>query len=284
MNKTIYLTYKHNNIPDKVFNNWKHLNPEYKIDFSLDDDCKTFLKANFKVDIVNIFMTLKRGAWKADLWRLCKLYINSGIYSDVDIEPFLELNTLDTDVTFYSCISAEANAIFQAFIVNFSKPKNALILACLVYFLQNKDSNGFIWPTNNMYDLLKYNINVATIQPYVKYYLDIIKIPIHIGSSNTNTKIIQLYYFPEDIEYTIHLYNTIYPDDFNFNILDNKLIVTRIDKHEGWRHNHTCDIYIMSKEVIYLFQEHYTFNGKNAYVYNAKNKKILNSRYPDYPW
>ena len=34
MNKTIYLTYKHNNIPDKVFNNWKHLNPEYKIDFS----------------------------------------------------------------------------------------------------------------------------------------------------------------------------------------------------------------------------------------------------------
>ena len=43
MNKTIYLTYKHNSIPDKVFNNWKHLNPEYKIDFSLDDDCKTFL-------------------------------------------------------------------------------------------------------------------------------------------------------------------------------------------------------------------------------------------------
>ena len=293
INKTIYLTYKHNNIPDKVFNNWKRLNPEYKIDFSLDDDCISFLKTNFNTDIVRIFKKLHRGAWKADLWRLCKLYINSGIYSDVDIEPFLELNTLDTDVTFYSCIAEDSISIFQAFIVNFSKPKNKLLLACLIYFLQYKDSSNFNWPTNNMYNLLKYNINKRNIQPYIKYDLYIIKIPIYFGSSNTNTKIIQLYYFPEDIEYTINLYNTIHPDDFNFNIKDNKLIITRIDKDEGWGYNHSCDICIKSKEVIYLFQEYITTRHKykdnwanpyDAYVSNEKQEKILNSHYSDYPW
>ena len=40
-------------------------------------------------------MTLQRGAWKEDLWSLCKLYINSSINSDIDIEYTIHLyNTI----------------------------------------------------------------------------------------------------------------------------------------------------------------------------------------------
>ena len=35
-NKTIYMTYKNNNVPDRVFERWRSLNVEYAIDFSDD--------------------------------------------------------------------------------------------------------------------------------------------------------------------------------------------------------------------------------------------------------
>ena len=50
MNKTIYMTYK-KDVPSKVFNRWLTLNPSYKIDFSLDKDCISFLEKNFNKTI-----------------------------------------------------------------------------------------------------------------------------------------------------------------------------------------------------------------------------------------
>ena len=41
MNKTIYMTYK-KNIPNFIFNRWKELNPDYNIEFSMDEDCIIF--------------------------------------------------------------------------------------------------------------------------------------------------------------------------------------------------------------------------------------------------
>ena len=54
MNKTIYMTYK-KNIPDKVKNRWIKYNNDYKIDFSLDNDCLDFLKTNFNNNVSNLF-------------------------------------------------------------------------------------------------------------------------------------------------------------------------------------------------------------------------------------
>jgi hypothetical protein len=42
MNKTIYLTYKDNNIPDKIFHNIQRLNPTYAMKFFTNNDCKNF--------------------------------------------------------------------------------------------------------------------------------------------------------------------------------------------------------------------------------------------------
>ena len=92
-NKTIYLTYK-KEIPNLVFDRWKQYNKGYNIEFSLDEECILFLNENFNSYIVNLFKQMKRGSHKSDLWRLCKLYINSGVYADVDIVPFLDIDSL----------------------------------------------------------------------------------------------------------------------------------------------------------------------------------------------
>jgi len=52
--------------------------------------------------------------YKADLWRLCKLYIHGGVYADVDLVPYINIDNLDKDITFYSCISDSNDGIFQA--------------------------------------------------------------------------------------------------------------------------------------------------------------------------
>jgi tetratricopeptide (TPR) repeat protein len=73
-----------------------------------------------------------------------------------------------------------------------------------------------------------------------------VKICVSIGSSETNTKIIDLHYFPDspDFDYNIKLHKTRYKDRFHLYIVDGKLTVTRVDEPTGWGHAHSCDIII----------------------------------------
>jgi hypothetical protein len=289
-NKTIYMTYK-KDVPDKVFNKWKELNPTYNIDFSLDNECINFLKENFNSYIVNLFKSIDKGMYKADLWRLCKLYINGGVYADIDLVPYINIDTLDKDITFYSCISTNPNSIFQAFMINFSKPKNPLILHFLISFLLNNPYTYDVGPTYDMYNCIKYNLNNIDIKSETKYNFNEVKIKIFIGRSIKNTKIINLFYFPNDISYNIKLImiNNPHPDKFIFKIKNNLLYVTRIDKKIGWGHMHSANICIQSNESIYLFKEtketkittHINKPITNYIVMN-KNNKILDSRDEEY--
>jgi hypothetical protein len=283
INKTIYFTYK-KNCPDKVFNRWKELNNDYNIDFSLDNECISFLIENFNYYIADLFKKISNGAYKADLWRICKLYIHGGVYADVDLVPYINIDTLDKDVTFYSCLAIDHRSIFQAFIVSL-KPKNPLFLIFLLSYLLNKPYTYDNGPTYDMFNCLKDIMNVQNINPDVKYDLNKLKITIPFGSSNTDTLIKNLHYFPNDFEYEFKLTPVDYCDDFSFKIVNNSLIVNRIDVHKhggGWGHNHSVDIIINSPQSIYLFKEiSQTDNIKDCCVLK-NNVKILDSRDNEY--
>jgi hypothetical protein len=268
INKTIYMTYK-TTPPYYVFNRWKVLNPDYNIEFSLDKQCYDFIKTNFNEYTAILFSKIPQGMHKADLWRLCKLYIHSGVYSDIDIVPYLNLNTLDKDITFYSCLATDTSAVFQAFIANFSKPKNPLLLLFLISFLVNesfKVKNCSYGPCIDMMNVLKYNLNTDTICADKVYDIEQVKLKINVGSSKLNNKSINLYYFPHDVIYEIKL-NEKTDKLFDFNITENILRVTRIDKNEGWEENLSCDICISSKERIYLFRENNGLDKKLTSVF-----------------
>jgi hypothetical protein len=278
LNKTIYMTYK-KQVPDIVIDRWKTLNPEYNIELSLDSDCLDFIKSNFNEHVVEFYKQIPFGAYKADLWRLCKLYINGGVYADVDLVPYINIDALDKDITFYSCLSIGLEYIFQAFIVNFSKPKNPLILAFLMSFLLNSPHRHNKGPTHDMYKCIKYNFDGKDIVPDTKYNLTSIKIPVYIGLSDTNTKYINLGYFPNDITYSLNIKSHQFKDRFNFSIVDNTLVVTRLDENYGWGYEHSCDIIINSMEKIYIFKENSGENNDWVTSFVTHNgKKILDSR------
>ena len=285
MNKTIYMTYK-KEVPEKVFNRWTKLNKDWTIDFSKDDDCINFIRENFSESLADLFEVIPEGMYKADLWRLCKLYINGGVYADVDLVPYFKLDDIDNDITFCSCLSIGRGTVFQALILNNSKPKNPLILSFLITFLLNKAYNTFLGPTIDMGINTKYNIWQNEIKPFTKYEINEVKIPINIGKSPRmqRRKTINLHYFPKDLEYTIKLKTTPYSDTFNFEIKKNYLIVTRLDANDGWEHDHLVFICIKSREVLYFFQE---VNDKGdhwskSYVVDKDGNKILDSRDMEY--
>lgn len=280
-NKTIYFSYR-NNIPYFVFNRWLRLNPKYKIDFSLDEDCRQFLNNEFNTNVRNYFNNLDRGAFKCDLWRLCKLFKNSGVYADVDLVPYIDLDTLGNNITFYSCKGCWGG-IFQAFMAINNK-NSPLLLGLLISFMHHRaELINCIGPTIEMENFLKYNLNIHCSQPLHTdsvYELKTVKIKIIIGSSENNTKSIDLLYFPNNINYKIILKDN-NDDKFDFNISNNQLHIKRIDRDSGWDHHHEVDICLDADERIYLFREHNTNHINNNFV-TFKNNKILDSRDKNY--
>jgi len=231
MNKTIYMTYK-KKVPKKVIERWHKLNPTYNIDFSLDDDCIAFLKLHFNDYIAELFQSIPQGMYKADLWRLCKLYIHGGVYADIDLVPYLHIDSLDTNITFYSCLSIMPNSIFQAFMM--TTPRNPLILIFLLSFLLNHPYKWVNGPTYDIYKCIQYNVNII---PEHKLDIHEVKLNIPIGPCKHNIKYINLHYFPT-IKYKFRIAHHNHPDEFDCSIQNTILKIQRLDAPSGWGHHH----------------------------------------------
>lgn len=276
MNKTIYMTYK-KAIPDLVCSRWKTLNKDYEIELSLDDDCIRFLETHFNSYIANLFKQIPVGMYKADLWRLCKLYVHGGVYADVDMIPYLDIDTLDVSASLCTCLSKNGGAVFQAFII--SKPKNPLLLQFLISFLLNNPQQYPNGPCYDMYKCISYTLGVPKLHPEIKYEMNDVKIHVDIGTSNTNIKTIDLHYFPTDVPYTIFLHPHTYSDQLSITLNGTRLTVKRLDANLGWGHPHSCYISIPSKESIFFFREWLGDNDdwRTSYVM-YKGTKIFDSR------
>jgi hypothetical protein len=271
------MTYK-KPVPDFVYNRWKTRNPSYNIEMSLDAECILFLERYINRFVASLFNYIPKGMYKADLWRLCKLYINGGVYADVDLVPHLNIDNLSKDITFYSCLTPRTKSIFQAFMINFSKPKNNLILIFLLSFLINKPFEKINGPTFDMYDCIKYNLDGVDPEPFVRYDLEEVKIKIDVGSSDKNVKKINLYYFPPYIKYRIQLKENTTGNKFTYRIYNNILFVKRVDENSGWDYDHSLDICIQSRESIFLFKEDWEGEDWVHASVTIGSKKILDSR------
>jgi Glycosyltransferase sugar-binding region containing DXD motif len=93
-------------VPKKVFQTWhthdlpplmqscvnrlRLQNPEFEFILSDDQECREFIRDNFTkerdCDVLDAYDRLIPGAFKADLWRYCVLYIHGGIYLDIKYE------------------------------------------------------------------------------------------------------------------------------------------------------------------------------------------------------
>tara|TARA_R100000152_G_C6767605_1_gene192870 strand:- start:858 stop:1715 length:858 start_codon:yes stop_codon:yes gene_type:complete len=154
--KTIIQTGKDNNHNDAVLEaiqSWKDLNPEYEYKYFTDKDCDEFILKNFHKDVRLAFNLLKPGAMKADLFRYCYLFIQGGVYTDLDnicLVPIDEWMNCDTEelVTIldipwlqerndptHFMPKIRHDLIYQAFIA--SRPNNPIFERCINHIVIN---------------------------------------------------------------------------------------------------------------------------------------------------
>ena len=124
--RVIMQTYKYSVVRDEIYNSsisWLLCNPEYTYEYYDDRKCIDFIKEYFPPEVLHAFYSLVPGAYKADLFRYCYLYIKGGIYTDIDNICMCNLKNfiLDND-TFVSVRDRPRGAIYNAFIA--STPKN----------------------------------------------------------------------------------------------------------------------------------------------------------------
>lgn len=164
--KNIYMCNKTKENTEKYTNQWKTLNPEYEVFIYDDNDCKDFLLNNFGQLYVDIFNFLRDGPIKADFWRICVLYVNGGVYTDIDNVPLVPIDKfLEDGVDLLTCSSYMRNprflTLFNPNLIIVSQ-NNPIIKQCIDWYVDKYNND-------KGYEYYKWSIMVA--------FTDVLRIP-----------------------------------------------------------------------------------------------------------
>jgi mannosyltransferase OCH1-like enzyme len=138
-------------IPLKIFQTWytkdlpthmkqrvetlKIQNPEFEHHLYDDNDCREFIQKHFRSEIVHAFDTLIPGAYKADLWRLCVLFIHGGIYLDIKLNCVNGFKLIELTENEHYVRDRIPCGILNSFMV--CKQGNLYLLKCIHQIVNN---------------------------------------------------------------------------------------------------------------------------------------------------
>jgi mannosyltransferase OCH1-like enzyme len=159
-----------NTVPKQIFQTWKTLDipsdmeqniseniqylPEYTFYLYSDDSCREFLSEYFHPSVLRSFDTLIPGAFRADLWRYCVLYIYGGIYMDIKYK-FMRECDMDTLVKSEYFVKDRPvhfrnnNGVYNGFMI--VKPRNKYLFNCIATIVENVQTKYYgynaLYPT-----------------------------------------------------------------------------------------------------------------------------------------
>jgi len=111
--KQILQTYKTlEEVPDYVISNIKTKNPDWEYIFYDDSKCIEFLGNEFGEPFVTKFKSFKKGAHKSDLFRICWLYKNGGVYMDIDSELIVPLTDIIDTISGYTILQNDVRGSY----------------------------------------------------------------------------------------------------------------------------------------------------------------------------
>ena len=145
----LFQTWETKNISKKmqqIIDTWKYFNPEYTYYLYDNYERGEFIKNNFGYRVYNVYNKIIPGAFKADLWRYCVLYIHGGVYVDIDtvcfenIKMFLDENTefmtpIDLNIT----LNEGTHNLSNCFIA--SIPQHEILKKCIDYIVDKVENN-----------------------------------------------------------------------------------------------------------------------------------------------
>ena len=206
-----FQTWETKNISDElkqITNTWTEYNPEYTYHLYDNKDREEFIKNNFENRVYNAYCKIIPGAFKADLWRYCILYIYGGVYADIDTICFGKINDFlssDTMIEFMTVVDLNLSPnegnhnLFNAFIA--SIPKHEILKNCIDYIVNNVE--------NNIIPLSKLDLcGPGCLGRSVNKYLNLHELSSFIGKEGTYNNI-RLLKFERDIEYVKDTNNNI---------------------------------------------------------------------------
>tara|TARA_Y100001970_G_scaffold163857_1_gene200251 strand:+ start:335 stop:1189 length:855 start_codon:yes stop_codon:yes gene_type:complete len=152
-----------------VFNDTLDKNKGFKIMYYSDIDSLNFIKNNFNKRVLDAYMRLIPGAYKADLFRYCILYKKGGIYSDLTqriMVPYKSIIDFSNDELYLvkdrpqvSTNNTYNEGIQISFIA--TRPGNDIFLQCIDGIIENIDKKYYgntpLCPTGpqHFYNVLK---------------------------------------------------------------------------------------------------------------------------------
>jgi len=134
----IFQTWHTKNLPPKMKKTvYKNINMHPRFEYFLfdDNDCREFIKKHFTISVLNAFDSLIPGAYKADLWRYCVLFVNGGIYLDIKYSCINSFHFIELTEKEYWVLDIDGNNIYNAFISVL--PGNEILLRCINQFVIN---------------------------------------------------------------------------------------------------------------------------------------------------
>lgn len=134
----IFQTWHTKNLPplmNRTSNYIKNLNPRFNYYLYDDNDCHEFIKNNFNENVVNAYDSLMPGAYKADLWRYCVLYIKGGIYLDIKYKPLNNFKFINLTENEHFVLDCDNKGIYNALLV--CLPNNNLLLKAINKIVMN---------------------------------------------------------------------------------------------------------------------------------------------------
>lgn len=140
--QNIFQTWHSKVLPPLMFNavqKIKKHNPKFKYYLYNDNDCREFIKNYFKPDVLDAYDRLIPGAYKADLWRYCVLFIYGGIYLDIKYTPYNGFKFINLCESEHFVLDADGEGIYNALMV--SLPRNQILynsIRQIVTNVQNK--------------------------------------------------------------------------------------------------------------------------------------------------
>lgn len=143
----IYQTWTTLNLPPKMketVEELKAVNPEFNHYLYDDEMCRDFIKEHFNKDVLYAFDKLIPGAFKADLFRYCVLYINGGIYLDIKyrcVNDFKLIYLTDKEYFVKDRLRDDEYGIYQALLVCY--PYNNILLNCINDIINNVKNNYY---------------------------------------------------------------------------------------------------------------------------------------------
>lgn len=140
----IYQTWHTKELPEKMklaVNRMKQRHPRFEHFLFDDDDCRNFIAENFDGNVLNAFDNIIPGAYKADLWRYCVLYINGGIYLDIKYNCINTFHFIELTEKEHWVFDIGKHNIYNALIA--VKPKNEICFNCINQIVSNVNNKYY---------------------------------------------------------------------------------------------------------------------------------------------